>query len=66
MDMFTRLYVRTVISRFVKDERGVTAIEYAIIGVAIATAVAAAFSDTATTGLGAELKSAVTTITSKI
>ncbi|MDN3681433.1 Flp family type IVb pilin [Vibrio tapetis subsp. quintayensis] len=64
MENFTCLYVRAAISRFVKDERGVTAIEYAIIGVAIATTVAAVFADTG--GLKTALDKAMTTITSKL
>ena len=43
--MLTNLYVKTVVAleQFRKDERGVTAIEYALVAVAIAGIVAAVF-----------------------
>lgn len=62
MNFLTRIYVKAEVLRFAKDERGVTAIEYAIIGVAIATAVALAFD----TNLSAALSGAMTKITAKV
>ncbi|EKO3584539.1 Flp family type IVb pilin [Vibrio metschnikovii] len=43
--MLTKLYVNTrlLLESFAKDQRGVTAIEYAIIGVAISAIVLAVF-----------------------
>ena len=43
--MLTNLYVKSVVAleQFRKDERGVTAIEYAVVAVAIAGIVAAVF-----------------------
>ncbi|MDW2252901.1 Flp family type IVb pilin [Vibrio sp. 1569] len=43
--MFTKAYVKTrlLLESFAKDQRGVTAIEYAIIGVAISAIVLAVF-----------------------
>ncbi|WP_025586829.1 Flp family type IVb pilin, partial [Vibrio parahaemolyticus] len=45
--MFTKLYVKTnlFLSRFKNDERGVTAIEYGLIGVAMAVLVSVAVGD---------------------
>jgi len=51
-----------MIARFVKDERGVTAIEYAIIGVAISAIVLAVFN----TDIKTALSGAVDTIESNI
>ncbi|MFA0085640.1 Flp family type IVb pilin [Vibrio sp. 10N.261.51.F12] len=53
--MFTQLYVKAsnLMTEFKNDERGVTAIEYGLIAVATATALAAAFSGT--DGIGALL-----------
>lgn len=46
--MFTSTFVKLqlALEQFKQDQRGVTSIEYAIIGVAIAAIVAAVFSDT--------------------
>ncbi|MDR9826112.1 Flp family type IVb pilin [Vibrio sp. FNV 38] len=57
--MITQLYVKatTFLTEFKNDERGVTAIEYGLIGVAMAVALTAIFfSDTG--GLMANLKAA--------
>ncbi|MGY5579618.1 Flp family type IVb pilin [Vibrio cincinnatiensis] len=45
--MLTKLYVksRLLLDSFAQDQRGVTAIEYAIIGVAISAIVIAVFND---------------------
>lgn len=45
--MFTSTYIKLqlALEQFKKDQRGVTSIEYAIIGVAIAAIVAAVFAD---------------------
>jgi len=60
--MLTKLYVKatTALENFNKDERGVTAIEYALIGVAMATIVGAAFVSTGEIYTG--LESAMDTI----
>jgi pilus assembly protein Flp/PilA len=49
--MMTKLYVSavTLLNEFKRDERGITAIEYGLIGVAMAVALTAIFG-TATTG----------------
>lgn len=62
--MITKLYVKSAIAlnEFKKDQRGVTAIEYAIIGVAISTIVLAVFNGS----LNTALKGAMTTITENI
>lgn len=54
-NLMTRLYVNTQLKLegFVKDNRGVTAIEYALIGVAMATLLAAVFGDQNSGFLGA-------------
>ncbi|PMN71909.1 Flp family type IVb pilin [Enterovibrio norvegicus] len=52
------------VKNFINDERGVTAIEYAIIGVAISAIVAATFTQSGP--LGEALTGAITTITSNI
>lgn len=64
--MLTNLYVkgRCAIESFLKDQRGVTAIEYAIIGVAISAIVLAVFNGP--TGLRSALTGAVTTISDNI
>lgn len=43
--MITKLYIRAeqALIHFKQDQRGVTAIEYAVLGVAVAVAVTAAF-----------------------
>ncbi len=54
------------IQEFKNDERGVTAIEYAVIGVAIAAIVAAMFTTDGTSGLSGALQGAVSKITTSI
>ncbi|CAH1524682.1 Flp pilus assembly protein, pilin Flp [Vibrio owensii] len=62
--MFTNLFVKTqlFIESFKSDERGVTAIEYAILGVCMSTIILAVFNGT----LYEALKGAIDTITSNI
>ncbi|KXO09541.1 Flp pilus assembly protein, pilin Flp [Moritella sp. JT01] len=62
--MITKLYVKSAIAlhEFKKDQRGVTAIEYAIIGVAVSAIVLAVFNGS----LKDALKGAMTTITANI
>ncbi|WP_417542978.1 Flp family type IVb pilin [Methylophaga thalassica] len=64
--MLTNLYVkgRCAIESFLKDQRGVTAIEYAIIGVAISAIVLVVFNGD--NGLKSALQGAVGTITENI
>ena len=64
--MFTKLYVNTklALSEFKKDQQGVTAIEYAIIGVAISAIVLAVFNGD--NGLKSALQGSMTTITENI
>lgn len=64
--MLTKLYVNTrlLLESFAKDQRGVTAIEYAIIGVAISAIVLAVFSQDG--GLKDSLIGAVEKITKNI
>ncbi|QIL85356.1 Flp family type IVb pilin [Vibrio sp. HDW18] len=64
--MLTKAYVkaRLLVESFAQDQRGVTAIEYAIIGVAISAIVLAVFSGDG--GLKTALTTAMTTIASKI
>ncbi|MCE3220305.1 MULTISPECIES: Flp family type IVb pilin [Vibrio] len=64
--MLTKLYVKTTLflSHFKSDERGVTAIEYGLIGVAMAVLVAFAVSEDG--GFIKQLKEAFTTIGSSI
>ncbi|WP_217517750.1 Flp family type IVb pilin [Vibrio metschnikovii] len=64
--MLTKLYVNTrlLLESFAKDQRGVTAIEYAIIGVAVSAIVLAVFSQDG--GLKDSLTGAVETITENI
>ncbi len=60
--MLTKLYVRgqMLLADLKNDQRGVTAIEYAVIAVAIAGIVTAMFvADTGNQGLESALKSAV-------
>ncbi|PWI35227.1 Flp family type IVb pilin [Vibrio albus] len=66
MLLSTYVKARLALEDFKKDQRGVTAIEYAIIGVAVATIVGAAFATTGENTLGGALNSAMGTITSKI
>ncbi|WPC76473.1 Flp family type IVb pilin [Vibrio porteresiae] len=56
----TKMYANVV--SFLKDQRGVTAIEYAIIGVAMSAIVLAVFNS----GLSDSLNSAITAISSNI
>ncbi|ASI97775.1 Flp family type IVb pilin [Vibrio rotiferianus] len=62
--MLTNLFVKTqlFIESFKNDERGVTAIEYAILGVCMSAIVLAVFND----ALYDALKGAVSTISSNI
>lgn len=64
--MFTKLYVnaKTAAHFFMKDRQGVTAIEYAIIAVAVSALVIAVFSDAG--GLGVALKGAFTKVKTQI
>ncbi|MCG3736048.1 Flp family type IVb pilin [Vibrio cincinnatiensis] len=66
--MLTKLYVksRLLLDSFAQDQRGVTAIEYAIIGVAISAIVLAVFGGDGDTGLKASLIGALDTITDHI
>ena len=59
--MLTKAYVHTVafLESLKKDERGVTAIEYAIIAAAIASVVAVIFTGNTSTGLGGALNTAM-------
>ena len=63
--MFISTYVKAklILEDFKKDQRGVTAIEYAIIGVAIATIVGAVFATGDDDPLKSALDGAITTIT---
>ncbi|ENM3882994.1 Flp family type IVb pilin [Vibrio cholerae] len=64
--MLTKAYVKTrlLLESFAKDQRGVTAIEYAIIGVAISAIVLAVFNGD--NGLKQALTTAISNITTKI
>lgn len=68
--MFSKLYVNTrlLLGSFAKDQRGVTAIEYAIIGVAISAIVFAVFSggEDGSGGLQGALSGAMDKITDNI
>jgi pilus assembly protein Flp/PilA len=66
--MLTTLYVKAklALEAFKNDERGVTAIEYAIIGVAISAIVLAVFKGGTGTGLQGALESAMTKITAAV
>ncbi|MGY5709052.1 Flp family type IVb pilin [Vibrio cincinnatiensis] len=66
--MLTKLYVksRLLLDSFAHDQRGVTAIEYAIIGVAISAIVLAVFSGDGPDSLQGSLKAAFTKITTNI
>lgn len=65
--MLTELYVKTklTVENFKNDQRGVTAIEYAIIGVAVSALVLAVFA-TDGSGLQKALSDAIGTISSNI
>ncbi|MFM2480198.1 Flp family type IVb pilin [Celerinatantimonas sp. YJH-8] len=62
LDLITLGYIKTklAVSSFVKDQRGVTAIEYAIVAVAVAAIVAAVF------GRNGQLYSALTSAFGKV
>ncbi|NNN43539.1 MULTISPECIES: Flp family type IVb pilin [unclassified Vibrio] len=64
--MLTKLYIksRLLLDSFAHDQRGVTAIEYAIIGVAVSAIVLAVFSGEG--GLKEALEGAMENITGKI
>ncbi|ELZ5771565.1 MULTISPECIES: Flp family type IVb pilin [Vibrio] len=68
--MLTKLYVNTrlLLESFAKDQRGVTAIEYAIIGVAVSAIVFAVFSggEDGSGGLQGALSGAMDKITDNI
>ncbi|EKO3777522.1 Flp family type IVb pilin [Vibrio metschnikovii] len=66
--MLTKLYVNTrlLLESFAKDQRGVTAIEYAIIGVAVSAIVLAVFQGTGEGSLQGALTNAMTKITGNI
>ncbi|HCG7256528.1 TPA: Flp family type IVb pilin [Vibrio parahaemolyticus] len=62
--MFTKAYVKTrlLVESFAKDQRGVTAIEYAIIGVAVSAIVLAMFNTDLKTSLTGAMKTITDTI----
>ncbi|MBE3666228.1 fimbrial protein [Vibrio navarrensis] len=64
--MLTKLYIKSVLAlrAFGKDERGVTAVEYAIIAVAISAIILAVFNEAG--GLKEALEGAMETITGNI
>jgi pilus assembly protein Flp/PilA len=66
--MLTKLYVKSMLAleAFKNDQRGVTAIEYAIIGVAISAIVLAVFKGTGTNSIQGALQDAMSTIGSNI
>ena len=66
--MFTSSFVKLqlALKQFKDDQRGVTAIEYAIIGVAIATIVGAVFATGDSDPLKTALDGAITSIASKM
>ena len=66
--MLTKLYVKSMLAleAFKNDQRGVTAIEYAIIGVAISAIVIAVFKGTGAGTLRGALEGAMSTISSQI
>ncbi|OOE96154.1 Flp family type IVb pilin [Salinivibrio sp. IB643] len=67
--MLTEMYVNTrlALESFAKDKRGVTAIEYAIIGVAISAIVLAVFNGQGDEGgLKGALKAAIDEITTNV
>jgi pilus assembly protein Flp/PilA len=66
MLLSTYVKAKLALEDFKKDQRGVTSIEYAIIGVAIAAIVSTVFANNTTTGLGKVLNDALTTIGDKI
>lgn len=66
--MLTKMYVNTrlALESFAKDKRGVTAIEYAIIGVAISAIVLAVFQGDGASSLKGALTNAISKITSNV
>ncbi|WP_260259749.1 Flp family type IVb pilin [Vibrio intestinalis] len=66
--MILRKYVelQNLAHSFIKEKEGVTAIEYALVGVAIAAIVAAVFGSDTTTGLGLALSNAMANIVSNV
>lgn len=65
--MLTKLYVKSALALSgLKKQRGVTAIEYAIIGVAISAIVLSVFGSDGDTGLKGALNTALGTITDAI
>jgi pilus assembly protein Flp/PilA len=62
--MITKLYItaQQALIDFKNDQRGVTAIEYAVLGVAVAAAVAAVFNGGTGVGLQGALEQGMTTI----
>ncbi len=64
--MLTKLYVKAACALEAKKQRGVTAIEYAIIGVAVSAVVLAVFSGSGDGSLKGALDSAMGTIKSNI
>lgn len=66
--MITKLYVKAAnfLTEFKNDERGVTAIEYGLIGVAMAVALTAVFFTTDSGTFIVELKAAFTSIATKL
>lgn len=66
--MLTKMYVNTrlALESFAKDKRGVTAIEYAIIGVAISAIVLTVFQGDGDSGLKGALTNAISKITSNV
>jgi len=66
--MFTQMYIKTstFLATYKNDESGVTAIEYGLIGVAMATLLGVVFSSTATGSLLGTLTSAFAGITTAI
>jgi pilus assembly protein Flp/PilA len=66
--MFLSTFVKAklLLEEFKNDERGVTAIEYAIVGVAIATVVALVFGTDASTGIGKALTGAISKMEAKM
>ena len=65
--MFNKICIKAKVAadNFVNDRRGVTAIEYAVIGVAVSAMVLVVFVTDAG-GLKAALKGAITTVTTNI
>ncbi len=66
--MITKLYIRAqqALIDFKNDQRGVTAIEYAVLAAAVATAVTAAFATGENSAFGKIFEDLVTKISSAI